>query len=307
MDFITYMTTYKDEQTCIEHFRLTREKQGLVCSKCQGTHCYWISSILSYQCANCRKRFSLKKDTIMENSKLKFHTWYLISGLMTYTKKGMSACEVRRAMGNRRYESLWNCMHKIRQAMGNRDALYLLEDMIELDDAQFQVSTEARVKSKLNRGRGSQQKQTVCVMAESTPLEDIETGLKSSQCRYFKMKVLPSYKPSDTDQIVTAQIAPTAAIRTDESTSYVNLSKVVEVHVAEKSSPKTTNTTLKWTHIAISNAKRTFLGVYHKIKGKYLQKYLDEFTYKLNRRYFGVRLVERVIIALAQPMVRSCG
>ncbi|HIP36061.1 MAG TPA: IS1595 family transposase, partial [Crocinitomix sp.] len=41
-----------------------------------------------------------------------------------------------------------------------------------------------------------------------------------------------------------------------------------------------------WVHIAISNAKRTLLGIYHKIKGKYLQLYLDEFCYKLNRRYF---------------------
>ncbi len=46
---------------------------------------------------------------------------------------------------------------------------------------------------------------------------------------------------------------------------------------------KSTKTTLKWVHIIIANAKRTLLGIYHKIKGKYLQLYLDEFTYKLNR------------------------
>ncbi len=45
--------------------------------------------------------------------------------------------------------------------------------------------------------------------------------------------------------------------------------------------------TLKWVHIAIGNAKRTLLGTFHKIKGKYLQNYLSEFCYKLNRTSYG--------------------
>ena len=67
----------------------------------------------------------------------------------------------------------------------------------------------------------------------------------------------------------------------------------------EKSTKKTTNETLKWVHIAISNAKRNLLGVYHKVKGKYLQLYLDEFCYISNRRYFGERLFDRMVIAVA--------
>ncbi len=74
----------------------------------------------------------------------------------------------------------------------------------------------------------------------------------------------------------------------------------VETHVSEKSSKQTTISTLKWVHIAISNAKRNLLGVYHKIKGKYLQLYLDEFCYKLNRRNFGNRLFDRLTLAVAK-------
>ena len=50
-------------------------------------------------------------------------------------------------------------------------------------------------------------------------------------------------------------------------------------------------------HIAIANAKRNFLGIYHKIKGKYLQNYLNEFVYKLNRRYFKDAMFDRLTIA----------
>ena len=80
-------------------------------------------------------------------------------------------------------------------------------------------------------------------------------------------------------------------------TSYVDISDLVELHVTEKSDAKTTKETLKWVHIAISNAKRTLLGNYHKIKRKYLQLYLNEFIYKLNRRYFGDKLFDRLVIA----------
>ena len=56
----------------------------------------------------------------------------------------------------------------------------------------------------------------------------------------------------------------------------------LEVHITEKSTERTTTTPLKWVHSAISNAKGTVMGIYHKIKGTYLQNSLDEFCYKLN-------------------------
>jgi hypothetical protein len=64
----------------------------------------------------------------------------------------------------------------------------------------------------------------------------------------------------------------------------------------EKSTPEVTKETLKCVHIAISNAKRNFLGVYHKIKGKNLQRYLNEFVYKVNRRYSN-SVFERLFVA----------
>ncbi len=67
--------------------------------------------------------------------------------------------------------------------------------------------------------------------------------------------------------------------------------------ITEKSDKHTTKETLCYVHIAISNAERNFLENHHKIKREYLQFYLNEFVYKLNRRYFGERLFDRLIIA----------
>ena len=135
------------------------------------------------------------------------------------------------------------------------------------------------------------------MMAESTPLENIETGKKEKQVRYFKAKVLEGDKGAQINETIKKSIDNQSIVFTDKSASYLDISKFVDLHIMEKSSKETTQETLKWVHIAISNAKRNLLGNYHKIKRKYLQLYLNEFIYKLNRRYFGKKLFERLIIA----------
>jgi len=87
---------------------------------------------------------------------------------------------------------------------------------------------------------------------------------------------------------------------TDKANTYLDIAEHVEMHVTTKSTNQTTTTTLKWVHIAISNAKRTLLGIYHKIKGEYLQLYLEEFCYKLNRRYLGDQLFDRLTLEVAK-------
>ena len=231
----------------------------------------------------------------MEDSNLSFHIWYTCMAYMTFSKKGISALEMQRQLGHSRYETVWKLMHKIRAGMGKRDNLYQLSGSVEFDEGYFEQATPEG--TKLKRGRGSQRKSQVAVMAESTPLEDPKTGKKSSHCRYFKMKTLESHTKSAASELVIEYIHEKAVIFSDQSTGYVDFKDLVEAHLTEKSTKEVTKTTLKWVHIAISNAKRNLLGVYHMIKRKHLQAYLDEFCYKLNRRYFGKRLFDRLVIA----------
>jgi hypothetical protein len=295
MTILEFMNQFPDEASCRIHFKENREKQGIICKHCGGNKHYWLSPKWQWQCANCEFRTTLRSGTIMENSNLSFMTWYLCMAFMSFSKKGVSALEMQRQLGYNRYETVWKLMHKIRKGMGKRDNLYVLKDMIEADEGYFECATSNGVEKK--RGRGSEGKHNVMVMAESTPLEDLNTGKKSSHCRYFKMKVLESHKATDANEIVATFVHDKAIIFSDNSTSYVDFDKLVEGHIYENSTKELTKTTLKWVHIAISNAKRTLLGIYHMIKITYLQAYLDEFCYKLNRRYFGEKLFDRLIIS----------
>ena len=296
MNLFSFSAHFGTEEDCRNHFKSERDKIGLTC-KCGSTEHFWIKSRLSYECKICRSRTSLKSGTIMENSNLSFLIWYKTMFLMSVTKKGFSAKEIQKQLGLKRYEPVWAMVHKLRKAMGNRDAKYTLEGMIEFDEAYFTVESSEIEQEKGIRGKGAVGKQNVAMMAESTPLEDIDSGKKEKQVRFFKAKVLNGHNGEEINETIKQSIDNQSIVFTDKSASYVDIADFVELHIMEKSSKETTEETLKWVHIAISNAKRNLLGNYHKIKRKYLQLYLNEFIYKLNRRYFGDRLFERLIIA----------
>jgi transposase-like protein len=298
MNILEFVNTFPTESSCRLDFKEKREREGVICKKCKGEEHYWLASKEQWECKCCHFRTTLRSGSMMENSKLPVRTWYLAMLFMTFTKKGISAKELQRQLRHKRYNTIWSLMHRIRLAMGKRDSLYTLEGMVEFDEAFFEIETQEGVK--LKRGKGSQKQQNVGVMAESTPLEDLETGKKTSSCRFYKMKVLVNHKTDSVNGVISENIEEKAIVFTDKANTYLDIKKYIEMHVAEVSSPELTKTTLKWVHIAISNAKRNFLGVYHKIKGKYLQLYLVEFCYKLNRRYFGERLFDRLTLAVAK-------
>lgn len=298
MNIFSFGVEFKDEESCRLHYKSIRDKIGVTCKKCRGKSHYWLKNKWSYQCKNCKTRQSLRSGTIMESSKLSFLIWYKTMFLLTTTKKGFSSKEIQRQLGLKRYEPVWAMVHKLRKAMGVRDDRYTLEGMIEMDEGYFTVEASEVAHKTQKSGRGSKTKSNVMIASESTVIEDLETNKVERQCRYFKAKVLEDHKAQGIDkkldQILNNE---DAIIFTDKSTSYVNIADYVDLHISEISNEKTTKETLKWVHIAISNAKRNFAGTYHKIKKKYLQLYLNEFVYKLNRRYFGEKVFDRLVIA----------
>jgi transposase-like protein len=189
-------------------------------------------------------------------------------------------------------------VHKLRLSMGKRDNLYQLNGGIELDEGFFSTEIEASEKDKaLKRGRGSQRKTKVLVMVESEKVEGDDKKGKGKKSGYLKMKVIPDLKSQTITPIVEDMVSKDSTIVSDDSTSYVGLKDHVHEHKPEAVDPKNVVKLLPWVHLAISNAKRLILDMYHDVKPEYLQMYLDEFCYKYNRRYFGEKLFDRLVIA----------
>ena len=305
MNIIEFITHFPDEESCEIYLKGHRETTGIYCKTCSGfSKQYWFSASKFFECSKCRRRSSLKAGTVMESSNLSLHTWFTALLLMSATKKGFSCLEFQRQLGLKRYETAFNLMLKIRTVMGKRDDLYLLKGMVEYDEAYVEKATKRMVQDRLKRGKGSQKQAIVAVASESTPLEDPLSVKKGRHCGFFKLKVLGDVTRESVEGFVKESIDPKSVLFTDKNPAYVNLEKMVENQIKVKSSYESTNEELNWVHTAISNLKRNLLGIYHMVSEKHLQSYLNEFAYKLNRRYFGDKLFDRLFIASVYPYVQ---
>jgi len=170
VNIIKFISDFPDENSCRMHFKGISEQQGIICKKCGCTKHYWLHKKWQWQCSECRFRTTIRSGSMMENAKLPFRKWYLAMAFMSFSKKGISATELQKQLDHKRYESIWTMMHKIRQAMGNRDATYQLSDMVEFDEGCFETEIDGASRADLKRGRGSKRQVNVAVMAESIPL-----------------------------------------------------------------------------------------------------------------------------------------
>jgi len=173
-------------------------------------------------------------------------------------------------------------LHKIRKAMGDRDAHYQLAGLVELDDAFFGAPTEGG-----KRGRGTEQ----------TPVLAAVSLDRKGSPQYMKMKVIPNVKGKTLVDFARRHIEPGATISSDAYRSYRKLAEEGYDHQPLEFNVKETPDHLKWLHTMISNAKAFIGGTYHGLAPKHLQAYLDEFCFRTNRRRFEGQLFNRLLTA----------
>ena len=303
MTLFEFVNKFPDEEHCKQKWREIRIKEGVVCPKCGSTEHYWKKDKESFECKHCGYRQSLRANTVMHGSQMPFRYWFIAIYLLTSSKHSFSTAELQRELGHKFYEPIWAMVHKLREAMGKRDDLYKLGGELELDDGFFTIELEEvdREKAPLKKGRGSQRKCKVLVMAESekvTPSDkDKKKGLKDRKVGHIKMKVIDNLKAETIDDMVKQCVSESSKIDSDKSTSYVNLKDIVTEHCAKVLKDDEVGKFLPWVHIVIGNAKRLLLDIHHAVTANFLQGYLNEFCYKFNRRYFGKGTFDRLLVA----------
>lgn len=282
MSIISFLDRFSTEESCKQDFLQQRLRKGVVCKKCGSGKHYWLESKEQFQCSQCRFRTTLRSGTVLESTKLPYRYWYIAIHLMTSTKKGFSAHELQRQIGHKRYEPIWYLMQKIRKSMGKIESKLTLKDMVSYDDAYVSTYTENADKTDLKRGKGSQKKSKITVMPESIPLE--ENGKESSFMGNVKIVMNLEETKEAANQVAEDSIDTTSVVFSDKGSNYVDFKTIFEENIQHKSDSKNIPLDFKWVNVTIANLKRFLLGIYHFVKEEYLQYYLDEFTYKLNKR-----------------------
>ena len=241
MNLLNFISAYPDEVSCRKKFKEFRDKQGVICPKCDHRKHYWKNDKECYECKQCRYRQSLRANTVMHGSQLPFRYWFIAIHLLTGTKKSFSALELQCQLGHKYYDPVWAMVHKLRMLMGKRDEEYPLSGVLELDEGFFSTEVKADEKDEpLKRGRGSQKKSKVLVMVESTPTDRViersrnktTSKGKSRKVGHIKMMVIDDLKSDTITPLVEKNVTEESTVDSDHSTSYIKLDDIV--HYSEE-------------------------------------------------------------------------
>jgi len=303
MDLFEFNPKFPDENSCIEYLKELRIKEGIICKKCKGTVFYWKNDRQMFECKQCKTRFSLRTGTIFENSHISLTLWFKVIHLLSSTKKTFSALEIQRQLKYTNYEIIWEMLHQIRWAMGERDKKYKLDSFLEVDEGFFKVVDKELTKEQINeeqkRGRGSINHLKVLVLIESFPIgvqEKKDKHKPERKCGHLKMVVMEDLKADSINEAVKDTVIEGTNAITDKYKGYAKLKELLKHEEINTTGMKEVHKVFPWVHTAIGNAKKILQGFHHSIGKEYLQSYLNEFCYKFNRRYIP-DLFPRVLIA----------
>ena len=268
---IEFMQRFSTEEACEQQLYQMKWPKGYCCEKCG---CVQHSTIRTrklplYQCNQCGYQASAIVNTILEKTRTPLPKWFIAIYGMATDKRGYSATQLARDI-EVSYPTAWLILHKIREAMINRDEKYHLLGIVEMDDAYFGGPDESG-----KRGRGTEKTKVLIGLS----LE------KDGSPKFVKMEVINNIKGETVAGFAGNNIAPGSTIKSDGYRSYNALNAEYQ-HEPKKFNPVDDPDHLKWLHIILSNAKAFIEGTFHGLDTKHFQRYLDEFCYRLNRRKF---------------------
>ena len=284
MNIIEFQAKYGTEEQCRQHLFKQRWTEGYECPKCRNKEYFNVQSRNLYQCKSCNYQASVTARTIFDKTRTPLVKWFMAIYLVSEDKRGISALALKDKIGVA-YFTAWTMLHKIRHAMGERDSKYLLDGIIEMDEAFFGTPTEGG-----KRGRGTD-KTAVFVSVSLT---------EDGKPRFAKMKVVESDDGEAVDgenakNFAVSSVAKGSEVRTDGLNIYNSLSEDGYIHNQIKYDPENQPKHLHWTHIIISNAKAFIEGTFHGLDALHLQRYLNEFCYRFNRHLFKPGIFSRLI------------
>jgi len=285
---------FRDEESCRAYLFALRWPEGFVCPRCQGHRTSPMERGL-WLCLGCEAQVSLTAGTIFHRTRLPLRLWFRAIWYVTSQKNGTSALGVQRVLGLGSYQTAWSWLHKLRRAMV-RPGRERLHGRVEVDEV-FIGGKESGFE-----GRSAPAKALVAIAAE----EDGEgTGrIRMSRIRDAKKPTLHHF--------IETMIAPGSLVCTDGWTSYLGLEEKGyehEIITLEGKPPALATTAMPRVHRISSLLKRWLLGTHHgAVRASHLDYYLDEFTFRFNRRtsLFRGKLFYRLLQQAVQVRPTSC-
>lgn len=265
---------FPDEAACIEHLAALRWPDGPVCQHCGSTRRFSrIARHHLWRCGDCKRDFSVRKNTAFEESRLPLRKWFAAIWLVSTHRKGIPSTQLAREIGVSQ-KTAWFMLGRLREiTAAMNDLVGVISGIVEADETYFggkSKNMHARDRERRIKGRGPSGKAAV-VGAVSRDGIAVAQPVPSADSRHLQA-------------FVRQNVEAGSVLMTDGNPAYDALSGVYEHHVVQHSVGEyvrgmahTNGVESFW-----SLLKRGYVGVFHHMSAKHLHRYVDEFAARWN-------------------------
>jgi len=268
-DLLELEARFSTDAACREYLFQLRWPAGFCCPRC-GQSKAWPATATLLECAGCGRQVSVTAGTIFQDSRLPLTLWFRAAWSVTSQKNGVSAMGLQRVLGLKSYKTAWTMLHKLRRAMV-RPGRDRLQGCVEVDEA-FVGGEEQGA-----HGRQTETKAMIAVAVE-------EDGRGIGRIR---LRRIPDASAASLTPFVEGAVEPGSVVHTDGWLGYSPLKGSGYRHKITylKGNSKTASELMPRVHLAVSLLKRWLLGTHQGgVSLEHLDSYLDEFTFRFNRR-----------------------
>ena len=270
---------FSDEQTCIDTIAFIRWPNGPECPACltPKNRQHWLKTQRRWQCRDCGRQYSVKLNTIFEDSAISLTKWLPAMWLLANCKNGISSYEIARSIGVTQ-KSAWFMLHRIREAMKNRSIKKLGTSGKPVEVDETYVGGKMKNMHKSRRERLN--------LAERGDNKVAVMGMLDRYAREVRVKVIPNVNRYTLQAEILKQVVPVGTVYTDQHSGYEGLKAAHFIH-------KTVNHLQEYVRGDIHTQgienfwallKRSLNGTYVAVEPFHLEAYADEQAFRYTHR-----------------------
>jgi len=276
---------FSTSEACREYLHSLRWSEGFACPHCGG-HKAWPMKGGLWLCWQCRHQTSVTAGTVFQDSHVPLTTWFRVMWYVTTQKNGVSALGLQRVLGLGSYKTAWVLLHKLRRAMV-RPGRDRLQGLVEVDEAYW----------------GGEEKGVAGRLTEDKALIMVAAEADGKGIGRIRLRRVPDLTKKTLHGFIAQAVEPGNTIRTDGLNAYLGLDGYLHDRQIQRHQSGGEHL-LPRVHRVVSLLKRWLMGTHQGAVGQdYLDYYLDEFTFRFNRRKSASR--GKLFYRLAQQAVQA--